>query len=311
MVGSTKALLEVRFSGGSRSALKALAANEPAMDRWQASQDLEHPIYWARESLYFKSAACQIATPDFRAVRCLNQAEREGLICLQLEWVEGRPGAEWRELDYEQAAYALGTWQRRLKKLPDEPWVSRDWLAGYLALRMDLERRLAYPGLWSDAGIFSSKEQSLVINILEQKKRLFGQLRRLPQLPAHNDFWPPNLFMVNAQVVAVDWAFVGTSAPASDLCTLMFDSIYDGFLTPSDPHALAARLLRAYAEGAKIADDARLEFALYTGLVVKYLWFFAHVQLEHLSKIECSEAHLAALDLVLAAGSRLEKLGSA
>ena len=310
VVGSTKALVEAQLAGGQCCALKALVPEGPAMTRWQASREVSHPLFWAREAHFFRSSASQAATPSFRAVHCLGQIDLGEEICMKLEWVRGRPGPVWLEADYEQAAYALGTWQRALRRLPAEPWVCRDWLGGYLALRKDADAHLAAPDLWQMANIFSKKEQYLVIDILEAREGLSKRLRSLPQLPAHNDFWPPNLFLVDAQVVAIDWAFVGPAALGSDLCTLAFDSIYDGFFAPSDAYAFVLKLKRAYAEGAGLGDDADLEFAIQAGLLVKYLWFFAHVQLHGNSQDASWQGCIEALRLVLTAGEKLKKAGA-
>ncbi len=224
---------------------------------------------------------------------------------MQLEWVEGTPGSEWCVSDYEHAAYALGTWQRTIERLPNASWVCPDWLGGYLALREGALASLSEPALWSRNNIFSVQEQELVNQCLESLQDLREQLHhRCQKLPAHNDFWPPNLFMARGQLVAIDWAFVGPAAMGSDIVTLLFDALYDGFLQPPDSNALLMRLKRAYAEGAAIADDPFLEFALHAGLVVKYLWFFAHVLS---SDEEIGQAQLEALQLVLSSARTLNQ----
>lgn len=309
VVGSTEALIEAKFSNRHRYALKALSPSGPAMRRWQASDDPGHPIYWARESHFFRSDASRVETHAFRSVNCLDQIDVGERICMKLEWVRGTPGIKWQEHAYEQAAYALGTWQRIVRHLPDESWVCGDWLGGYLSLRADDLVELRLPEIWNNGSDFSYKEQILVTDILDMLEGFRERLLALPQLPAHNDFWPPNLFLSNRQIVAIDWAFVGTSPVGSDLCTLLFDSIYDGFFVPADPLALLSRLKSAYAEGAKLPNDRQLEFALLAGLVVKYLWFFTHVlsSMDALSDEQASPK-LAALRLVMAAGEKLQRI---
>jgi len=304
-VGSTKAMIEARFANGARSVLKALAPEGPAMLHWQASEDVKHPLYWARESRFLESASSQISTSAFRPVHCHCQVATDKHILMRLEWLEGTPGSKWRESDYEQAAYALGTWQRTIKSLPDVPWVCADWLSGYLSLRKNDLARLSERQTWTRKNLFSQQEQNLVMKCLEHLQACRAQLHRCPHMPAHNDFWPPNLFIVNGQVVAIDWAFVGPSAIGSDIATLMFDSIYDGFLQPSNSQALLMRLKHAYANGAKIEPDASLDVAIHATLTVKYLWFFGHILM---SDEAVRQAPLEALQLVLAAARRLEHI---
>lgn len=310
VVSSTGALIEAKLPDGGRRALKHLHPDIRAGERWGASMDPQDCLYWRREALFYGSEVSRFETQDFRSVRCISQAEIGDGISLNLEWVVGRPGTEWGESDYERAAYALGTWQRSLGRLPEESWVCRDWLGGYIALRRDFDGLLRSQEKWCRFEHFSFNEQKLACRLLDSREALYRSLRRLPQLPAHNDFWPPNLFLVGAQLVVIDWGFVGNSPVGADICTLVFDSIYDAFLNPSDALGMLHRLKRAYVDGVGIKDTGEIDFALYAGLVVKYLWFFGYLfTSEEARKPEGLEARLQAMRLVLLAGAELDARG--
>ena len=310
VVSSTGALIEARMPDGGLRALKHLHPDIRAGERWGASMDPQDPLYWCREALFYESAVSRFETRDFRPVKCISQAEVGDGISLNLEWVEGRPGTEWREADFEQAAYALGTWQRNLGLLPEEKWICSDWLGGYIALRKDFDDCIRSQENWRDYGHFSVAEQRLALRLLDSRQVLYHSLRRLPQLPAHNDFWPPNLFLVNGQLVAIDWGFVGISPIGADICTLLFDSVYDEFLSPYDALGMLHRLKVAYLDGVGSKDTDEVDFALHAGLVVKYLWFFGHLfRSEEARKPQGLEARLQAMRLVLLAGAELDARG--
>ncbi len=307
VVSSTNCLAEARLSDGSLRVFKHLTGDNKTGGHWQASTDIEHPLYWRREAQFFESGVSRFETEFFRPVRCFAQASVEQGVSLELERVAGKPGTAWQESDYERAAHALGDWQRRLDSFPNESWLCRDWLKGYLALRSDHDRLIRDPDRWRIFGHFSAETQELVLRFLDQREALLRFLSKIPQLPAHNDFWPPNLFFVDSQLVVLDWSFPGMGPLASDLCTLAFDSIYDAFIAPADAMDFVHRLRDAYAEGMKI-DPAELEKAIMAGLVVKYLWFFGHLLAQPDDGIDADlEPRMRAMQLVLAAGARLQR----
>lgn len=307
VVSSTGALVEVKMRDGARRALKHLRPDIKSAERWGASTDPQSFSYWCREALFHQSEVSRFETPKFRPVRCFNQAQVGDGVSLEFEWVGGRPGTDWSEAEFEQAAHAVGDWQWSLGELPREAWVCRDWLGGYVALRRDFDTCIRSPSAWQKFWQFSQSEQALALRLLDAREGLYQSLLRLPQFPAHNDFWPPNLFLVNGQLLVIDWGFVGNSPVGADVCTLLFDSVYDEFLSPSDAIGMLGRLKKAYLEGLRFNSGAEFDFALRAGLVVKYLWFFGHLfTSEEAQKPEGMDARLQAMRLVLSAGAQLE-----
>ncbi len=311
VVTSTGELVEARFSDGSQRALKYLcpptdAAQKPARGRWNASLCPDDHLYWCREAMFYQSEVSRLHTRLFRPVHCLAQAETAGGIALELEWLAGAPGVAWSESDYEDAAFALGDWQRTLGRCPDEAWVCRNWLGGYLAARMDSYASIQDARRWRAFGHFTHKEQALVLRLLNVQDALLASLRKLPQVVAHNDFWPPNLFMLDRQVVAIDWGFAGSAPVGGDIGTLLFDAVFDAFVAPDDVRAMLRRLEHAYTHGLGWQDSAELRFALLAGLVVKYLWFFGYLlDSPGVQAYPYPQAHIRAMRLVLSAGAEL------
>lgn len=307
VVSSTGCLIEARMSDGSARVFKHLTPHRKTGGHWQAGIEPTHPLYWRREADFYASNTARSHGDRLRPARCYAQAEVDGGVSLELEYVQGRPGGLWKEHDYQQAVYALGSWQRALAAYPEEPWVCRDWLAGYLALREAHDARIRDPARWRAFDCFSDQDHLLVLHLLDRRQDLLGALARTSQFPAHNDFWPPNMFFVARRLVLLDWSFAGMGPVASDLCTLAFDAIYDGFIHPSDAVRFVNGLRDAYGEGLKVAGRA-LDYAIMAGLVVKYLWFFGHLAASPAADADVvTEPRVCAMRLVLSAGAWLRQ----
>jgi len=87
--------------------------------------------YWQREALAAESDLLinlpeGLHTPRFLGITHANDGER-------WLWQDYLPSdQEWTWEDYHQAAYRLGQWQATQQELPDHPWLSREWLAGWV-----------------------------------------------------------------------------------------------------------------------------------------------------------------------------------
>lgn len=307
VVSSTGCLIEAQMSDGSARVFKHLTPHRQTGGYWQMSRDPGNPFYWRREADFYASGTGQSETRFLRPVRCYAQADVDGGVSLELERVDGNPGGAWKEQDYQQAVHALGRWQREITAYPEEPWLCRNWLTAYLALRKDHDAFIRDPVRWRDLEHFSEEDQILVLDLLDCRQDLVSTLVKMAQLPAHNDFWPPNMYFVERQLVALDWSFAGMGPVASDLCTLAFDAIYDGFIHPTNTVRFLKGLRDAYAQGLEVGAQ-QLDYAIMAGLVTKYLWFFGHLVSSPVPQADAlTEPRLSAMQLVLAAGAWLRK----
>ncbi len=221
---------------------------------WPAEPHPEDPMWWRREADAYESGL--LPDGELRAARCERVVERaDGSVALVLEDVEGLPATDWPLERYGPAARQLGRWQGSFHTVPDEPWLSRDWLRAYVELRA--QESAAEP-LWAD------------------REALFDALDRVPRTLCHLDFWPRNLFDDVGATVAIDWAFVGIGAVGEDAGNLVPDSVFDGFLAPERIEELHDLVWTEYFGGLRDSGwpgeerDARLGFCV--GAALKYVW---------------------------------------
>ncbi|MGZ4382822.1 MAG: hypothetical protein ACXVZN_09485 [Gaiellaceae bacterium] len=234
--------------------MKLLRPDRPAHRYWPAEPRPEDPMWWRREADAYESGLL----PDgkLRAVRCEQVLERaDGSVALVLEDLRGLPATDWPLERFGPAARQLGRWQGSFRTVPDEPWLSRDWLRAYVERRA--EESAAEP-LWA------------------AREPLLDALDRVPRTLCHLDFWPRNLFDDGGATVAVDWAFVGIGAVGEDAGNLVPDSVFDGFLPPERLGELHDLVWSEYLAGLREAGwpgeerDARLGFCV--GAALKYVW---------------------------------------
>ncbi len=234
--------------------VKLLRPDRPAHPYWPAELRLEEPMWWRREADAYESAL--LPEGPLRAARCEAVVERDdGSVALVLEDLHGIPATAWPVERYGPAARELGRWQGSFRALPDEQWLSRDWLRAYVERRADIS---SHELLWAE------------------REPLFAALDRVPRTLCHLDFWPRNLFDDDGATVAIDWAFVGLGAVGEDAGNLVPDSVFDGFVAPERIGELHDLVWAEYLAGLRDAGwpgeerDARLGFCL--GAALKYVW---------------------------------------
>lgn len=181
-------------------------------------------------------------TGGLRAPICYLAAERpDARVSLWLEDAsDGTPAARWPLERYGVAARHLGRAQGEFlgqRLLPDEPWLSHDWLRAYLPLRDGDLELLDDTVEWSKPRV----ADFLAIELAEPLRRMradrdvfLAAMDRLPRTICHLDLHPANLFSVGDQTVLVDWAFVGVGALGEDAGNLVPDAVLDFLVRTTD-----------------------------------------------------------------------------
>jgi thiamine kinase-like enzyme len=148
--------------------------------------------------------------------------------------------------------------------LPDEPWLSRDWLRAYLELR----------ARWVEGyrdGPFADE----VERIWSRRAEILQLVDAAPQTLCHYDFYPANIFG-EQETVVIDWAYCGLGAIGLDAGNLIPDAIFDGFVSLADAGQARQAVWDGYVAGladARFAvepDDLLRVFLSATAL--KYSW---------------------------------------
>jgi hypothetical protein len=163
-------------------------------------------------------------------------------------WPHGHFRAVARQLGIFNGDYLAG------RPLPADPWLSRDWLRGWTEEADPLIDLLPTVSGHPVAGkIFPKDVIKGLIELWEQREKLYQALDQLPKTLCHNDIFPRNLFVGGSDhpdcSVAIDWAFCGAAPLGQELTALVGAS--QAFLEsrPERWDDLERDCLDGYAEG--------------------------------------------------------------
>jgi hypothetical protein len=206
----------------------------------------------------------------------------EGSVALWLEdvpapppWTPEQLGAVSERLGRAQAALAAD--------LPDEPWLSRDWLRAYLALH----------DVADDDGVLE-------------------RLDALPHTLCHHDLHPANVLGAAADVV-VDWAYCGLAPLGLDAGVLVADGVADAAIAPELADEAATTVWDGYATGLAgggwRGDLDVVRWAFLRGTALRLSWLAD--SLPRIPEADVRTAWRATLDLLARWRDEARELASA
>lgn len=249
---------------------------------WGCDRDPAHPFYWRREAEAFEHPLLASLRGGLRAPRCHGVQERQdGSVAIWMEDVDGAPGSGWALARYRLAAEHLGRTQGAVAGSPAllTPWLSRGWLHLYVERRAAASAILDEPDVWRHPlvrAVLPVHRAAEFRALWDARTRLLDVLALFPRTLCQLDFHPRNLFDVDGDTVAIDWAFAGVGALGEDLGTLLIDAVADFHLPPAALPELLETLVDGYTEGLAAAgwtltrDDVRRAVA--GGAAAKYGW---------------------------------------
>lgn len=225
---------------------------------WGADADVGARNYWKREWLAFASGLLDGLPGRLRAPRTLLASEPAADECwIWMEDVAGRTGRALGTADLRAAAAALGSTQGAYAAgtapLPDEPWLSRNWLRGWVEVCAanfvpSLLDETA-PG-WDDPRVGTGRAlRAEAAALWHRHEDLLRIAESAPLTLAHWDFWPANVIVDGARVVAIDWSQVGLSGLTHDLDQLTLDPVWMQVLPDADLDELEGAVLDGYLAG--------------------------------------------------------------
>ncbi len=276
-----------RVRAGDGSAVLKLTAHSGAgHENWRSGEDPAHWYYWRREALAYESGLLGTLTGGLRAPHCnLVGARPDGSVALWLEDLSGVPGQQWPLARYEQAARHLGRTQGVYvtgHPLPDEPWLSRDWMRTYLRQRDGDFRLVGQSASWDHpllAGDFAEPPIGRLHAMRADQSRLLDALDGLPRTLCHRDLHPANLFAdgnSDDTTVAIDWSFVGIGALGEDAGNLVPDSVLDFHVDPGHIDELYELVARGYESGLRDSGwdgpHALVRLGMASTMAAKYAW---------------------------------------
>ena len=248
------------------------AVNAPLNDT-----DQTYWNYHRREILAYEQGLLADLPGGISAPRCLGITKyKDGVCWLWLENVQDAASRAWLLTEYGSVARRLGQFNGAYlggRPLPDFPWLSRNWIKGWMdayegGCRETLEL-IKTEDFWVQPLMRSAFPYPItgdVLRLRENHETLLATLHRLPQTFCHLDAYRPNFFIQRDphgvdQVVAVDWVFTGTAAIGEEIANLLAASLIWFEYDAEDVRALDVVIFNNYLEGLHESGwhgDARL-----------------------------------------------------
>ncbi len=148
-------------------------------------------------------------------------------------------------------AYELGAAQARWAgRVPDLPWLSRRWLAQYLAEGPPRVTRVAdadwdHPSL----AVWPAELRQRLRRLQADHGGLVARATAAERTLCHLDVWPANLIDRDGTSVLLDWSFTGDGAIGEDVANLIIDSCADGLMDAALLPEIAASATDGYLRG--------------------------------------------------------------
>ena len=250
---------------------------------WGADAEESGRNYWKREWLAFDSGLLAGLPGRLRAPRALLTTEPSETECwIWMEDVPGRHGHTLRLEDYATIAHALGTTQGAYASgetpLPDQQWLSRDWLQGWVDACAHFIDTVDDDSRWGNRLLDAIRPlRPRVAALWTARAELMSLTTSAPLTITHWDFWPSNLHVSDeGDVVAIDWSQVGVSGVTHDLDQLTLDTVW--MLVRPDEHldALERQVLPHYLAGLRESgfdvSEAELRQWYAAAAALRYTW---------------------------------------
>jgi hypothetical protein len=248
---------------------------------WMSGAEESHRNYWKREWLAFDSGLLDSLPGRLRAPRTALTTQPGDTECwIWMEDVQGRTGSSLRLEDYATIAHALGTTQGAYasgaRPLPDQPWLSRNWLHGWVDLCAGFVETMRDDTRWSDPRLVALDTlRQRAAALWDRRAELFEIVDEPPSTVTHWDFWPTNLY-AGDDVVAIDWSQIGIGGVTHDLDQLTLDTVWMHVRPDESLTALENLVLPAYVAG---LSEAGFEVPLATvqrwcaaAAALRYAW---------------------------------------
>ncbi len=175
-------------------------------------------------------------------------------------------------------AYELGAGQARWAgRVPPSAWLSRRWLAQYLAegpsLSVDVQHAdRDHPRV----AVWPPWVRQELRRLWTGRNRLLAAAEATERTLCHLDVWPANLIDSRGGSVLLDWSFVGEGAVGEDISNLILDSFADGLmdatLLPEVVQTTTDSYLQGLRDGGWSGSQDRVRTAIAACGAAKYSW---------------------------------------
>jgi len=234
---------------------------------WPTSEDPAHWNYWRRETLAYTTglAATAYGEAGIGVPDLLESTTRDdGLVGLWLDDVGGTEGFDWPVPRTARFAYDLGVGQARWAgRVPEYGWLSRRWLAQYLAEGPPLSVEIE-DSYWDHprVAVWPARVRQELRRLWHEPGRPLAAAAAAERTLCHLDVWPANLIDSKGKSVLLDWSFASEGAVGEDLSNLIIDSFTDGLtdaaLLPEVAETCVDSYLRGLRDGGWSGSEDRV-----------------------------------------------------
>ena len=233
--------------------------------------------YWQREALaaqavLFDQLPAGLRVPRFLGTTRISATE-------SWLWQEYLPADhDWIWDDYYAAAFHLGQWQGAQVDMPQHPWLSHDWLAGWVHGPLtaifgivDGMNGYCHPLL---TAYFAPEELAALQQLWADRQRYLDRLAQLPQALCHLDAHRGNLSWQGDELALLDWAFVGVGALGEELAAFIGATLLMDHVPLSAADQLERLAFAGYLAGLRDAgwsgDEASIWAAYHWAMPLRY-----------------------------------------
>jgi hypothetical protein len=233
--------------------------------------------YWQREAIAAQSDLFDLLPAGLRVPRFLGRMPISDTECwLWQEYLPSDQGWTWDE--YDAAAYRLGEWQATYQALPPYPWLSCDWLAGWVHGPLTgifgmIEGMNGYQHPLLNA-YFTPEELAALRQLWADRQSYLDRLAQLPQTLCHQDAHRGNLNWQGDDLALLDWSYVGAGALGEELAAFVGASLLLDYVPLADAEQLEQVAFAGYLAGLRTAgwtgDEAAIWKAYRCAMPLRY-----------------------------------------
>ena len=175
-----------------------------------------------------------------------------------------------RQLGQFNGAYLVG------HTLPDESWITRDWLRKYLRHAAPMVDFILHnPAHPIVQRMLPGITLPLTLALWEEHTRMLRVLDELPQTFCHQDAFGRNLFCRGERVTAIDWGYSGIAPVGAELAPLIGVAFGLAGFPSSQARELDQACFAGYLEGLRQAgwgpDPRQVRLGYTLTLLLRYI----------------------------------------